>query len=119
MVKQKNVVLWEFLSLITCGICGIIWFVQMTDDVAKVSGNEELSGGKYFLLTIVTCGIFGYIWAYKVGKALEVAAQKANKEAKDNSTLYLVLQICGLAIINYVLIQNELNDKYGIPEQTA
>lgn len=103
--EEKSIVLCIVLSIVTCGIYGIIWFINLTDDVKAKSNDETLkSGGTSFLLTLVTCGIYGYIWAYKMGKAL----LKVN--GKDNSVLYLVLQIFGLAIVNYALIQNELNE---------
>ena len=55
MVKEKNIVTNIILSIVTCGIYGIVWFIQMTDDARDVSGDSTLSGGKAFLLTLVTC----------------------------------------------------------------
>lgn len=109
MVKKKDIILWVVLSVVTCGIAGIVWFIQLTNDVGTVSEDNDFTGGKYFLLTLVTCGIFGFYWAYKLGKEMEIAAQKHNKPAKDNSALYLILQVLGLGIVNYILVQDELN----------
>ena len=58
MVKNKNIVVCILLSIITCGIYGIIWFINMTDDAAYVNDDHELSGGKAFLFTLITCGIY-------------------------------------------------------------
>ena len=55
MVKNKNIVVCILLSIITCGIYGIIWFINMTDDAAYVNDDHELSGGKAFLFTLITC----------------------------------------------------------------
>ena len=68
MVQKRDIVTCILLSIVTCGIYGIIWFIGLTDDVGRLSGDSEFTGTKYFLLTLVTCGIFGYVWAYKLGK---------------------------------------------------
>lgn len=109
MVVKRNIVTCILLSIVTCGIYGIIWFISLTDDARVVSGDTRLSGGKCFLLTIVTCGIYGIYWAYLMGKAMMQAKSNNNLPADDNSVLYLVLQIIGLSVINYCLIQNDLN----------
>ena len=112
MVQKKDIVLWIIISVVTLGIAGIVWFIQLTNDVGKVSGDSDLSGGKCFLLTIITCGIYGFFWAYKMGKAMEIAGQKNNKPISDNSILYLILQIFGLSIVTYILVQNDLNNNF-------
>lgn len=45
-----------------------------------------------------------------MGKAITIAKQEAGLPATDNSVLYLVLQIFGFAIVNYALMQNEMNN---------
>ncbi len=115
-VQERDIVVCVLLSIVTCGIYGIIWFIQLTDDMKTVSGDNSLSGGRDFLLTLITCGIYGYYWAYKMGKAEVVAKTNNNLPSNDNSILYLILQIVGLGIVNYCLMQNELN---GFAKQNA
>lgn len=117
MIKRKNIVTSVILTFVTCGIYGIFWFINLTDDVRVVSGDDRLSGGKAFLFTLITCGIYGIYWAYLMGKATMQAQAKAGLVSTDNSVLYLILQICGLGIVSYCLIQNDLNaiaDKNGV-----
>ena len=114
MVKERNVAVCVILSLVTCGIYGIVWFFRLNDDARTISGDQRLSGGKAFLLTIVTCGIYYFYWAYLMGKAINEANIKANKPANDNSTLYLILSILGLGIVTYALAQSEIN-KFATP----
>ena len=109
MVQKRNIVTCILLSIVTCGIYAIVWFISLTDDVRVVSGDTRLSGGKAFLFTLVTCGIYGYYWAYLMGKAMLQAKNKNNLPAEDNSVIYLILQIFGLGIVNYCLIQSDLN----------
>lgn len=113
-MKERNIAVAIILSIVTCGIYGIYWFIVLTDDARLASGDQQApSGGIAFLLTLVTCGIYGIYWAYKMGKTLVMAKQKAGLNVEDNSVLYLILQLFGLGIVNYALMQNELNQLAG------
>ena len=110
MIQKRDLVTCIILSIVTCGIYGIIWFVKLTDDVKNASGSTELqSGGMSFLLVLVTCGIYGFIWAYRIGKAMMDVQTKNGLPSNDNSVLYLVLQFIGLSIVTYALVQSDLN----------
>ena len=110
-MTQRNIATSIILTIFTCGIYGIVWFIMLNDDIRNASKNYGMpSGGVAFLLTLVTCGIYGIYWAYQMGKALTTAKQEAGLPATDNSVLYLILQIFGFAIVNYALMQNEMNN---------
>lgn len=110
MITRKDIALCVVLSIITCGIYGIVWFINITDDTGRISGDSRLSGVRCFLLTIITCGIYGFYWAYIMGQALyRVKAERYMPDNNDNSILYLLLTVLGLGIVTYCLIQDELN----------
>lgn len=109
MVKERNIVMCVILSIITCGIYGIIWYISLTDDASFVNEDPSFSGGKALLLTIITCGIYSIYWNYKMGKTLSEAGYKKNLSISDNSVLYLILGLFGLGIVNYCLMQSDLN----------
>lgn len=109
MVQKRDIAVSIILTIITCGIYGLVWFYNITNDVAHVSDEHDMNGGTSLLLTIVTCGIYSIYWNYMMGKKLYRAKLKTTDRADDNSILYLVLSIFGLGIISYCLIQNELN----------
>lgn len=108
-LPERSIALAIVLSIITCGIYAIYWFIVITDEANAVSDEQGTSGGVAFLLNLVTCGIYGIYWSYRMGQKLYSAGQKYNKPIGDNAVLYLVLSIFGLGIINYCLIQNDLN----------
>ena len=110
MIQKREIVTCILLSFITCGIYGIVWFINLTDDVAYLSEDPEFSGGKAFLFTLITCGIYSFFWAYKLGKNIQIAQSKRNLPATDNSTLYIILNLFGLGIVTYCLAQNEVNN---------
>ena len=111
VVQNKSIATCIILSIITCGIYGIIWFINMVDDVNRVCNDEKSnqSGGTVFLLTLITCGIYGIIWFYQAGGRMYNAGQKYGMPISDNGTLYLLLSIFGLGIVNYCLLQSDLN----------
>ena len=111
MVK-RNIGLCIVLSIITCGIYSIYWFVVLANDTNVASGHAQdgTSGGVAFLLTLVTCGIYGFYWAYKQGEKINEAKAMRNMPADSNaSIIYLILSIFGLGIVAYALMQSELN----------
>ena len=111
MVK-RNIALCIVLSIVTCGIYGIYWFVVITNETNNASGHsaDGTSGGVAFLLTLVTCGIYGYYWAYKMGEKINEAKVSRGLPSDSNlSVIYLLLNIFGLSIITCALVQNELN----------
>ncbi len=110
-INQRNIGVSVILSIVTCGIYGLYWFIVLTDDTKNVSQDVQgASGGVALLLTLVTCGIYGYYWAYKQGERIDQAKAMRGIPTNGNSNiLYLVLQIFGLGIVNYILIQDSLN----------
>lgn len=106
---KRDIVKSIIFTIITCGIYGIYWFIVLTDDVNRISEDNSTSGGMAFLLTIITCGIYGYYWAYQMGKKIYKYSNSHDMQLSDNSVLYIILQLFGLGIVNYCLIQNDLN----------
>lgn len=109
MVKNRNIVLQIVLSLVTCGLYWIYWFITLSDDAARKADDANFNGVKALLLSIVTCGIYGIYWYYKMGKLLKAAGDKNGVAIDDNSTLYIILGIFGLGIVAYCLMQSDLN----------
>lgn len=109
VISKRDIVMAVILSIITCGIYGIYWFIVMTDESNSVSDEKTASGGLAFLYTIITCGIYRFYWNYKMGQKLYLSGKKYDLAISDNSVLYLILSIFGFDIINYCLIQSDLN----------
>lgn len=109
-MQKRDIAVSLILTIFTCGIYGIYWFIVLTDDVKAAADDSDFqSGGVSFLLTLITCGIFGIYWAYKMGELMKKAQEKHKVPVKDNSILYLIFDVIGLSIVDYVLIQNDLN----------
>ncbi len=104
---NKNIVLSIVLSIVTCGIYGLYWMYTINDSAVRTDPVQWNTGfGMVLLLTLVTCGIYSYFWYYKMGKVF------GSKLGNDNSVLYIILAVVGLGIVNYALIQNDINTIY-------
>lgn len=121
-ITKRSVATCIILTIITCGIYGIYWFIKLTDDTNMlvndygVSNGENLTtGGTAFLLSLVTCGIYSFYWAYKQGERLDRIRAAKGFNQSNLSTTYLLLDIVITfvasvgSIVVYSLMQNELN----------
>ena len=106
-VQPRNIVTAIILSIVTCGIYGIYWFIVLTDEINRLTGKEkDISGVLAFVLTLVTCGIYGYVWAYQMGQKVD---RLTNSKDGNNPIIYLIVMLVGLGIVDYVLIQDAIN----------
>lgn len=110
MIQRREIVTAIILSILTCGIYGIIWFIKLNDEINIVSNHtEDTSGGMAFLFTVLTCGIYAYIWFFKMGEKLDEASVNRGLPAQSRSVLYLILGLFGFGIVSYALMQDTLN----------
>ena len=106
-MKNRSIPLCIILSIVTCGIYMLYWFVVLTDDLNYASGRDRDTGGALSLiLTLVTCGIYGIYWAYKVGEKVDIIR---GVPGQNTSIVYLLLELFGFNIIVLALCQSELN----------
>lgn len=110
-MKKRNIVTCIILSIITCGIYSIYWFICITNDMKTISGDtKSASGGMAFLFTLITCNIYGWYWAYVRGQNLDAARQSKGKQSSNSGILFIILQALGLGIVAYALMQSKIND---------
>ena len=106
-MKNRNIALCIVLSIVTCGIYSIYWWIVATDEMHQVAPNEyQTSGGIAFLLSLITCNIYGFYWAYRMGEKVD---QAKGNPGGSHGVLFLVLQFLGLNIVNLCLMQDEIN----------
>ncbi|MCI9625351.1 MAG: DUF4234 domain-containing protein [Clostridia bacterium] len=109
-MQKRSIPVCIILSIITCGIYGIYWFVCLTNEANTLANREgDTAGGVAFLLTLITCNIYGIYWAYKMGEKLEQARTNRGMQPGSSSIVYLLLHLFGLGIIGYALMQSDIN----------
>lgn len=109
-IKKRDIAVAVILSIVTCGIYGLIWFIWIVNDLnTAAQSSEDKSAGMIILLSIVTCGIYGFIWMYRAGEKIDRIRSMNGEAPQSSSLLYLILSIFGLSIVAFCLIQSELN----------
>lgn len=110
MIKNRDIGLCIVFSIITCGIYSIYWLICLNDDMNTIAKDDfQTSSGIVLLLTLVTCGIYGWYWSYRMGQKMDML-----KPAGNHAILFIVLQILGLNIINYCIMQGEINTRASV-----
>ncbi|MCI8956753.1 MAG: DUF4234 domain-containing protein [Eubacterium sp.] len=112
MIQKRSIGMCIVLSIITCGIYGLYWFVVLTDDANRMveDAQNETSGGMALLFKIITCNIYGLYWMYKQGDKIDRIKNARGIPSSNTGILYLILSFFGLSIVSYALMQNELNN---------
>ena len=99
-MKNRNIAVAIILSIITCGIYAIYWFICLTNDSNEMSETDKTaSGGVAFILGIITFGIYWLYWCYKLGQ-----------KVGDSAILYLLLNFIGFGWVDYILAQSKINN---------
>ncbi len=107
-IKNRNIVVAILLSIVTCGIYGIIWVIGAVKDAQKVTGEADI-------VVLLLCLFLPFIGFYMLEKKFTDACAAKGIEHKDNSVVYLILGLVvyiGFIIgptISLIMLQNDLN----------
>ena len=110
MIEKKNWVTVLLLSLVTCGIYGIVYFYQYSKDVNTVCEGDGKTTQNYIialLLGMITCGIYMWVWYYGVGARLEQAGKRYGVNCQS-PIVYLLIWF--VPIYNFYYILNNMNE---------
>ncbi len=103
-VKERNIVVAILLTLVTCGIYGIVWAICMAREAVSV--KDENDDG---ILEIILMLLLPFVGFYLAEKKLAEGCAAKGIAHNDNSIIYLILGLFGLGIVNYCMLQNDLN----------
>ncbi len=110
MVQKRDVAVAIILTIITCGIYGIYWFIKLNDEINAIANKKDgTTGGMAFLFSLITCGIYTFYWMYKMGDILDDVAVSKGMAPGSRGILYLVITLFGFGIISYALMQDSVN----------
>ena len=125
MISQRNFVVMILLSIITCGIYGIIFWYIYSDDMNTIGNGDGKVTQNFIiviLLSIITCGIYYWFWLYNLGNRLSENAPRYGTNFTENGTTILLWMIfgsliCGIGsfVAQYILVKNMniLADQYN------
>ncbi len=114
MIEKKNWVTVFLLSIITCGIYGIVYFCQYAKNVNTVCEGDGKNTKGYIvalLLSVITCGIYQWVWLYGIGSRLEQAGKRYGVNCQS-AIVYLLISFVPVYNIYYIVNNmNEFADK--------
>jgi len=98
------------LTIVTCGIYGLIWFYAVGKDLRDNLGREDPNPGMDILLMFLTCGIWGIYMTYKYPTLINEMAQRRGLPVNESLPLISVLLgVFGLSIVSIAMMQAEMN----------
>jgi len=108
MVSQRSLPLYIILTVVTCGLFSIYWFIVMSNDIAKLREQPEPKGVLNYIIGVLTCGVYTIICYYRYSKYLVEIQQKRGAPVNDISVIATIIGIF-IGIVSMALIQNEIN----------
>ena len=100
------------LTIITCGIYGLVWQYKQMKVLNSWLNRKEYSFGKWLLLSIITCGIYGVYNEYQMARGI-IEVQQQNKLLVNNvATICLIMTLIGLSLVSMAIQQTEINKFY-------
>ena len=103
-IKERNIVTAIILTVVTCGLYGIYWVICMAREAVSV--KDPADSGVLEIVLMLFLPFLGFFMSEK--KLAEGCAAKGIPH-QDNSVLYLILGLVGLGIVNFCMLQNDLN----------
>ena len=106
------------LMLVTCGLYYFYWLYKTSQEMDAYTGEQGIPPIVHLLLLIFTGTLWGIAWDILTAQKIERMQQLAGITSRNNSGLYLVLDILGagpiygLGMVVPFLQQNELNEIY-------
>ena len=95
---DRNFWTYFLLSIITCGIYGLVFLHYLVKDVNKAcEGDGKHTSGilLYIVLSYLTCGIYGFIWLYQLGNRLAENGRRYGYNVVENGTSVLMWALFG------------------------
>jgi hypothetical protein len=126
MIKQRSLLKFILLGIITLGIYDIVFLYGWTKDNNRLCEGVGKDSPNYIavlLLSMITFGIYGLYWYFKMGDRLQQAAPKYGLSFQHGGTTVLLWMVigsllCGIGpfIAMYYLIdhQNQLATAYNV-----
>ncbi len=111
MPQPRELLKAVILTVVTCGIYGIIWLAQLGSDIAQLRGDEQPPVTRDIILLFVTCGLWSFFIAYFWTTWLVEGIERQGGHPDRNlPVLALVLAFFTGPLGPKVLIQQTLND---------
>ncbi|MBQ4152564.1 MAG: DUF4234 domain-containing protein [Schwartzia sp.] len=118
-IERHDITLRILFTFLTCGLYGLYWMAQVTNDVHAVSGKPQCAGGgKAVLFSVLTCSIYMYYWIYKIGGELVEVRYRMGLaldvvEKKIYRNVIVIMTLVSIGISGLQIILQSFDDEYA------
>ncbi|MCR5446606.1 MAG: DUF4234 domain-containing protein [Schwartzia sp.] len=118
-IERHDITLRILFTFLTCGLYGLYWMAQVTNDVHAVSGRPQCAGGgKAVLFSVLTCSIYMYYWIYKIGGELVEARYRMGLaldvvEKKIYRNVIVIMTLVSIGISGLQIMLQAFDDEYA------
>ena len=118
-IERHDITLRILFTFLTCGLYGLYWMAQVTNDVHAVSGKPQCAGGgKAVLFSVLTCSIYMYYWIYKIGGELVEARYRMGLaldvvEKKIYRNVIVIMTLVSIGISGLQIMLQAFDDEYA------
>ena len=118
-IERHDITLRILFTFLTCGLYGLYWMAQVTNDVHAVSGKPQCAGGgKAVLFSVLTCSIYMYYWIYKIGGELVEARYRMGLaldvvEKKIYRNVIVIMTLVSIGISGLQIILQSFDGEYA------
>ncbi len=106
---QREAVTLLLLTIVTCGIYGLVWKYQTTEELRQATGDDTINPMLDVILPVLTCGVWTIYTHHRNAKKIFELAQRAGVPRTDQSTTVILCDIFGLALVASFILQGEYN----------
>lgn len=116
---QRSPVSVLILILLTCGLYYFWWAYTTSREIDEYLGESDIPPIVHLLLLIFTGTLWWFVWDILTARRIARMQARAGLPAKDNSILYLILNllgagpVAGLGVLVALLQQSDLNAIYA------
>lgn len=115
--EKRDPVMVLVLSLVTCGIYGIYWWIVTGNDIKNALGREDINPTMDIVLAFVTCGIWLIYMHFKYPQLILEMQDRTGVPRNDISVISILLAVFGLGLVAQMMMQTELNKVYDAAGQ--
>lgn len=103
-IKERNIIVCILLTLVTCGIYSIYWYIMLAKEAVSVKDPADNA-----LVEILLMLFLPFLGIFLTEKKFAEGCAARGISHSDNSILYLILGLLGLGIVGICMLQNDLN----------
>lgn len=112
--RKRNIVTCILLGFVTLGIYWIYWGVKLAEDIAFISKDKSKQTQDALLLVFIPC-----LGSYMIEKRFYPICNENGYKRDDRSIVYIVLGLFVFGLIDFALIQNDINELYDVIDKNG